>query len=218
MAASASDNSPIEAFRFLNLLILVLIAIVGLQEEFIAEFLIWENGPIETFTVVAYFSAVGALIISQRRQELNFDLCAALLILTMGLRELDFHDRFTTMGILKSRFYISPEVPLTEKLIALVIVVVIAAVALRFISRNGLSFLKGIRAGDKAALLVLNGIIFTILSKLIDSTPQLFARTVEEILEFSIPLFFLAALLVQTDRVWSESTHNGRSRKLKETP
>ena len=47
------------------------------------------------------------------------------LITFFGCRELDFDKRFTAVGVLKSRFYLSTDIPVFEKLIGLIVIALI---------------------------------------------------------------------------------------------
>jgi len=68
-------------------------------------------------------------------------------------------------------------------------------VIIRFFWRNTRSFIQAVQAQSGPALLTLNGLAFTVASKLIDSNNTLFLGVLEETLEFSIPFFFLLAIL-----------------------
>ncbi|MGB0416121.1 MAG: hypothetical protein ACPGKS_04685 [Coraliomargarita sp.] len=94
-----------------------------------------EHGVVEMGTVIGYgiFLLLYAYFI-----RLKGTLAAPILASLMMFRELDFHSAFTTMSITKSRFFLSGEVPLYEKLIAgLVWILVIYCVI-----RVGLYFFK----------------------------------------------------------------------------
>lgn len=184
------------SLSIIYLTVFLIIVLISVQHNFLAKFLIRENGPVETFSIIGYFMAFITAIILQLKGRISFGTGAAVIFLTLGLRELDFHDRFTTMGIMKSRFYISDTVPLKEKIIVVIIVLTLVWFIGRFLKQKFHPFLAALKTNDKAAILALNGIIFIIISKLIDSTPVLFAQIVEESMEFAIPYFFLAAMLL----------------------
>ena len=184
------------SLSIIYLTVFLIIALISVQDNFLAKFLIRENGPVETFSIIGYFMAFITAVILQLKGRISFGTGAAVILLTMGLRELDFHDRFTTMGIMKSRFYISDTVPLTEKCIVVIVVFILAWFIGVFLKKQFHPFLAALKTKDKAAILTLNGIIFTIISKFIDSTPLLFARIIEESMELAIPYFFLAAMLL----------------------
>ena len=188
------------SLSIIYLTVFFIIALISVQDNFLAKFLIRENGPVESFSIIGYFLAFITAIILQSKGRISFGTGAAVILLTMGLRELDFHDRFTTMSFTKSRFYISDTVPLNEKIIVVIIVLILAWFIGSFFKKQFHPFLAALKNKDKAAILALNGIIFTIISKLLDSTPVLFAQIVEESMEFAIPYFFLAAMLRSTEK------------------
>lgn len=76
-----------------------------------------EGGPVETATVALYaIGFVASVIMLLRGYRVAGVL--ALLALLMAAREMDAHKAFTTYGLFKTRLYVSPDVPLAEKLIA----------------------------------------------------------------------------------------------------
>jgi hypothetical protein len=130
-------------------------------------------------------------------------------VLLLGLRELDFHARFTTMGIFKTRYYISPEVPLAEKLVVSVIVIVISIVAIRYMRQKYSSFLEGFRQRSLPAMAIFLAGCSAVLSKSLDSFSgpiewliSLFRNDIsgmalqvmEESIELAIPAFILIAI------------------------
>lgn len=180
---------------YIYLTCFLLIIFIALQDYIVAKAVIHEGSFVETLTVIGYFIAFFAAIVLQMRGRISFGAGAAVILLSMSLRELDFHVRFTTMGIFKSRFYISDAVPLTEKIIAALITLSLIYFIAAFLKKYSRFFLIALKSRNKAAFLALNGIIFSIISKLIDSSPLLFAQIVEETMELAIPYFFLSAML-----------------------
>ena len=180
---------------YIYLTCFLLIIFIALQDYIVAKAVIHEGSFVETLTVIGYFIAFFAAIVLQMRGRISFGAGAAVILLSMSLRELDFHTRFTTMGIFKSRFYISDAVPLTEKIIAALITLSLIYFIAAFLKKHSRFFLIALKSRNKAAFLALNGIIFSIISKLIDSSPLLFAQIVEETMELAIPYFFLSAML-----------------------
>ncbi|MDF7800231.1 hypothetical protein P4C99_12200 [Pontiellaceae bacterium B1224] len=92
-----------------------------------------EGGWIETASWISYFVAAFFVALQLRRMPVRWSMFVMTLLL--GLRELDCDKRFTTMGIFKSRFYSSSEVPISEKLIGIVITAGIL-VTLFFLIKN----------------------------------------------------------------------------------
>ena len=183
-------------FTIIYVIVISLIVLASLQTDYMLAFLASEDSPIQIFSTIGYFTGFVITVILQWKGQISFGFGAAVIFLSMGLRELDFHDRFTTMGIMKTRFYISDAVPLTEKISAAIILLSLSYFIAVFLIKNFRPFLIALRATNKAALLTLNGIAFTILSKIIDSQPYLLTGILEETMELAIPYFFIFALLI----------------------
>ncbi len=168
--------------------------------------LVRENGLVEMLTVVMYAVVVFCLLILPLRTRNVRTFAASGVVSLLCLRELDFHTRFTTMGIFKTKFYVSPEVPLSEKTIVTVVVLMIVVAVLLFARRHWAFFIQGLRRGETPSLAVACGLGCAVLSKMLDSMADLFhplcfwynptimLRAIEEVLEFGIPLFFLVAI------------------------
>ncbi len=183
-------------FTIIYVIVISLIILASLQSDYMVAFLASEESPIQIFSTIGYFTGFVITVILQWKGQISFGFGAAVIFLSMGLREMDFHDRFTTMGIMKTRFYISDAVPLTEKISAAIILLSLSYFIAVFLIKNFRPFLIALRATNKAALLTLNGIAFTILSKIIDSQPYLLTGIIEETMELAIPYFFIFALLI----------------------
>lgn len=112
-----------------------------------------EGGWVETASWVAYFVAAFFILLKTLRSPSRWSMLVCTMLL--GMRELDFDKRFTTMGIFKSRFYSSSEVPISEKLIALVITAAIVT-ALFFLVKDHLKpFIQKVKARSGASCTVL---------------------------------------------------------------
>jgi hypothetical protein len=168
-----------------------------------------ENGPVEMVTAAGFLTAAGWLFLKRWQGEESSYFSAGALVLLLGLRELDFHARFTTMGIFKTRYYISPEVPLAEKLVVSVIVIVISIVAIRYMRQKYSSFLEGFRQRSLPAMAIFLAGCSAVLSKSLDSFSgpiewliSLFRNDIsgmalqvmEESIELAIPAFILIAI------------------------
>lgn len=164
--------------------------------------LLRENGPIEMLTVLGYVAAALALLVAGGRLFTTHRWYLPFIIVVMGLRELDFDKRFTTMGILKSGFYLSAEVPLAEKLVGLLVVGLVAAACVLALHKHAGAFLRRLRALRPDACAIGLAIVFVVISKSIDGLARklagvgiavgddiaALAHMTEELLEFGIPL------------------------------
>jgi hypothetical protein len=127
----------------------------------------------------------------------------AVLVTLFGCRELDFDKAFTTIGILKSRFFVSPDVPVGEKLAGLIVVTILLWSVYMILSRHFTGFLAGLRQKTPEAVGI--AIVFFLLafSKSIDGLPRKlqplgidvapeigsFLGALEEVLELGIPIY-----------------------------
>jgi len=195
--------------RAILLVVLILAVGINLLPAELAEDLVREHEPVEMLTVVIYFVAVFWLILTALVKSERWLFSASFMVALLGLRELDFHSRFTSMGVMKTVYYISPQVPGVEKAIVSALVLLILGVAVHFVWTRWRSFLAGLKAGDSAAISLGMAIGFGIISKTLDNNSTsirkmiaLFfgepryslVRVVEETMELAIPLFILLAI------------------------
>jgi hypothetical protein len=131
-----------------------------------------------------------------------------ILIIFFMLRELDFHERFTTMGIFKSRFYISGGVPLVEKIFGALVILVLLYVCVSILYRHGKDFFTGLKKRSVISFGTLLAVTFIAASKSIDGLARKLtglgievseqlsrhAEACEEILELGIPLVIFITL------------------------
>lgn len=171
--------------------------------------LVRENGPVETATAGLYLLALLWLVLRSFRDRPRWHLTAGSMVALLLLRELDVHARFTTMGVLKSRYYLSPDVPAGEKTVVSALMILILIVGLRFVWRSAPSFFRALRRRHAPALAVAAAVGTAVVSKTLDSLSgpvrsllkplyhdsKTYLRVYEEIFELAIPLFILLALL-----------------------
>ncbi|EDQ05506.1 hypothetical protein DSM14862_02493 [Sulfitobacter indolifex] len=173
------------------------------------ETLLAEGGFYESLSVVGYGLCIAALIWTLRGAVLRV-WYLPLVLAVMAARELDLDKSLFTRGLFKARQYTGDDVPLGERLIAALILVIIICAILLMLWRHVRPFFAALFQGRAWAGAVLLGIGFTILYKLLDGIARKLAplgieisadaeRTafvVEEIGELGIPVMFLAAILL----------------------
>lgn len=169
--------------------------------------LIVEDGPIEALSAYGYF--VCAAILLRTGRDLAGFAWIVVLLIACGLRELGFHTSLTTMSITKTRFYVNPDVPMLEKLIAGAAILVIAVSVFQLLRIHGRGFFQALRRREPPAIAVLCGLAYIGISKTLDgmsrklaglgfdySDDDLDVATVfEETLELGIPLMFLSGIV-----------------------
>lgn len=194
--------------RTVFLIVLILAVAINMMPDELALDMVIENGPVELLTAVGYFCAAFWLILLPLFQPERKTASSGVMVLLLGLRELDFHSKFTTMGVLKSRYYLSPEVPVVEKTIVSVLMIALLIVAIRFLQLNYRKFLEGIKAREATAINAGLAIAIAVASKIMDSNsasmhwiaalyhdnPALSMQINEEVIELAVPLFFLLAV------------------------
>lgn len=164
-----------------------------------------EYGVVENLTVIGYFVTVTLLFLDGWRESHVQGLIGATVVFMLGLRELDFHDRFTTMGIFKIRFYHSPEVPVIEKCIVTVVVLVLLIGLVMYVRTNFAVFIASLKRKDSWAVAIGTAVVLMFFSKTLDSASapldwiialvldeaEAYTGVVEEVTELAIPLCIL---------------------------
>ncbi|MCX7567234.1 hypothetical protein OS189_12855 [Sulfitobacter sp. F26169L] len=171
-----------------------------------------EGGPIETLSVIGYGVAIVLMLaLWGPRATLRRWYFPTMLALFAG-RELDLDKRSFTEGLLKSRQYIGETVPLGERILSTVVLLLILAVIFTLIKRETRPFLRGLRNRNAAAYAVLAGIIFIGVFKTLDGLARKLepfgvtisdhasqiATIAEELGELGIPVLFSIAIILAT--------------------
>jgi len=170
--------------------------------------LLRENGPIEIASAAGYFMIPLIMFVKGGWNFLKRHTYLVFLVSALGFRELDFHSRFTTTSITKSRFFFSMEVPFLEKGIAFLVVLILLLSLIVCVKKHWRSFLAGCTK-EIVPMTIGIAFLFMAVSKSLDGLPRklsrfgmdatsrlsLFAQSAEEILEFGIPLLLIIATL-----------------------
>ena len=200
-----TDNRYLKAYGFLALGLLILCGLVLNLGERHGLLRMGESGPIEVASAVGYFVCALYMISRGGRDFIVSRGYFVVLTLLFGFRELDFDKAFTTMGILKSRFYLSSDVPLQEKVIGLLVIALIVWTVFQLLRHHFTEFMRGLKQRAPVALGV--ALIFFLLafSKSIDGLARKlkpfgietsaevsrWAGSVEEVLELGIPIYMV---------------------------
>lgn len=187
-------------------LLFVIGIILSIPEE-LSKSLLSESGPIEIIAAVSYL-----LVLAYVFKKFTIAYIAKyhyfLMILFMfTLRELDFDKRFTEVGILKSKFLISEQVPVLQKIIGgLVLLILIYAVA-RTLYHHAMPLLKSVLKPEAYIIGIYLGVGCIVVSKTLDGLERKLkgfgfeisnwftqhASHIEEVLEMFIAVFFFIA-------------------------
>jgi hypothetical protein len=169
-----------------------------------------EDGLIDFLSPLGYMACILLIVLlGGAAFALTRALPAVFLLLVLIMREYDFHTRFTSMSITKLKFYISGEVPLHEKLPAVIVLCIIAWAVLTLVRRYGRAFWAKLKKADPMCLAVAIAVALIVLSQAIDGIGRDFKmigmplgalgkdrfEALEETLEFGVPIFFLIAII-----------------------
>ncbi len=205
---NVSETENLKPFcKIIIFYLLLVVAIILLPGKLPYE-IVRENGPVEALSAVGYLLFCLFIFYFNLKGIIRTSFAPGFFILLLGLRELDFHAKFTTMGMFKSRFFISPEVPLVEKTIVTIFVIGLIIYAVTFLRRILPDYKKAFLAKRPWAVSTACAVGCVVISKLLDGNSDIYnfllpmfeetktlARTVEECLELLIPLFFIRSLL-----------------------
>ena len=194
----------IYAILFLSLVLLAAFVVYLGPTE--AKALMGEAGPIERSSALGYFLCTGYMLLAGGRDFARKYAYIIVLVALFGCRELDFDKRFTTMGILKSRFYLSSEVPLLEKVIGLLVIALLLWAVISIVKNHLTSTLANLAKLNERAVGVVMIFVLLAVSKSIDGLARklkpfgietsqqvsFLASSVEEVMELGIPILMIA--------------------------
>lgn len=163
-----------------------------------------EGGLIENLTLALYALVLVAAVIMHPRGYRAAGLVGLMAVL-MALREVDAHKAFTTYGVFKTRLYVSPDVPLSEKIFAALAVIALVVMMVQAL-RAAWGYLRHRAPQAGVTLLVLCG--FVVFLKEVDGLPRVLkkmdmaltpevlaiSKAVEETGEMGLPLLLGLAL------------------------
>jgi|GEM_PF-718485 len=169
-----------------------------------------EAGLIETLSEWAYLGVIVIMFLFGGMSVLRRKTLVALVIVLayMGAREADLHKALFSISILKIKFWLSGNIPLTNKLIAAAILLPIAWAVVHLLAFHTISVLAGIRErlpfsitiGMTFAVTVTSKILDRSLNALVEMFGWQFSERIwslqasqEEPLECLIPFLFIVA-------------------------
>jgi hypothetical protein len=197
-------NAAYRLYALILILVAALIAQLICEPPFVRKLMLREHWFIETYSARGYFAcAVLMLPFIVKRWY------TVLVLLGLGLRELDWHKRFTSDSITKIRFYTAAESGLLERGLALFTLALLLLAAGIMVRKHAADFWRKLKLGEAWAVGVALGIILVIASKLADSmirklenwglmltaNAKSISSVVEECLELGIPAILLIAVL-----------------------
>jgi len=190
--------------------IIAFIVFLGLADLDLRNSIMKEGGVVESMSAIGYFICI-ALLLYRRREKPNIKgyWQVILVLLIFGLRELDFHNRFTTMSFTKFNFYRSLDVPIIEKIIGGGVVLLFFYSVFYLVKNYFSIFIRAIKEINPAAVGMLFAALFLFMSEALDGLGRrlsgvgigignnidLLTKNIEEMVELGIPLMFIIAIL-----------------------
>lgn len=175
--------------------------------------LIKENGPIENLSAACYLIVSLIMLAKGGWKFLKRYHYLFILVSSLGLRELDFNARFTTMSIWKIKFFLSTKVPFMEKIIGILVTFILLYFLITCIKRHWRSFLAGCTK-EVVSMSIGISLLFMGTAFSLDRMPDrlislgmgvtdhfpVISQSMEEILELGIPLMFIVATFAYFSR------------------
>lgn len=170
--------------------------------------LVRENGPIETAQFLLYLTgALVALFFATKKTGMD-GLLVGILLGCFAMRELDLQKKFTGISITRTKFYFSPDISVSVKIIGGIIVLGILITLILLIKRNIRKLLLDLRNKESSANFTMTGIVLLPIAAVSDASLRflknisiesgdkvgLMKTVFEETIELAIPLVFLIAL------------------------
>jgi hypothetical protein len=181
-----------------------------------------EQGPFERMSIYMWL-VLGAVLLLPAGLPARLRLAMAAVSFAFAAREADLHKAYTVMSISKIKFYLSPAVPLLQKL-AGGLVLLALVVALVYLALQLWRWLRGGQAlHTPVGQLLLLPVLLLPASKVIDRMASVlyedfgitlppmvgqFVAAFEEGMELALPVLFLAALLLHRGQ-WREARARG---------
>lgn len=172
-----------------------------------------ERGPFEQLSIVLW-ALLGAALLLKRPLPLRLRLAMAAVAFAFAAREADLHKAYTVMSMTKIKFYLSPEVPLPQKLACgLVLLTLIGLLVFLTVQiygyvvrRRGLLTPVGQVMALPVLMLPVSKVIDRLSSHLYEMFQIVFPLTVQQLIaafeegmEMAMPLLFLVALLLHRE-------------------
>lgn len=166
-----------------------------------------EHGPVETATLVLVLAAGLLSALAARRRMWGSGYLAATIFAAAAMRELDFHNQFTSRSVTRGAgigFVASPAVPWVEKVVVVLLGMVLLTVLIVFVAREWSGFRLGLRARSRPVMLIVVGLVLLFVAQSLDDTHAMVKplgvemaerwRLLEELLELQAAAMFILAL------------------------
>lgn len=191
--------------------LIVFIIILEFIDSELKYIIIKEGGFVESLSAIGYFACVIVLIfyLWKKKEGSKSYWHIIFVLVVFGCRELDFNARFTTMSLTKIKLYLSPDVPVIEKIIGIIIMSLLLHSVIYLIKNHFKNLMRAIKRAEPCAVGIFFGILLLFLTKTLDgfgrklagigiaigNDIELIAVSMEEVLELGIPFMFMIAIV-----------------------
>jgi hypothetical protein len=178
------------------------------------DLLIEEGGIVESMTVILYsLCAVQILYFGGYSFQRKYYYFVTIVVL-MGLRELDFHSRFTSMGIFKARFYTTASISPVEKLIGFSVIAYLIWIAVALFRYHRRDFILEFKDRSLLSFCILGAACLVAVSKTLDGLSRklksigvslkdqdsMHFTALEEVMELGIPIALILSFHIYFQR------------------
>lgn len=127
-----------------------------------------ENGTVEMLTLVCYVIAILVVIFGNVQARFTTKLATIIMLVYMFMREADWHKSVSSESILKIKFWLDGHIPVSEKLLAIVILIPVLWMMIYFVWNYTKSFWKALWSGEGYAISILMFLFTLGTSKVLD--------------------------------------------------
>lgn len=205
MVVILSNSRLFKSFAILMFVLLTLFLYSTTLDDATRKALLSEDGPVEIASAALYFVCCGYALIRGGAAFLKKYPYFVVIPLLFGMRELDFDKRFTTIGVLKSKFYVSPLEPWHTKLIVIALGLAVIVLMVMMVKTHLKGLGESLRSGGALGWGVVLVLAMLVISKSLDGLERKFlsvglsvapllakySSVAEEIIELGIPVMML---------------------------
>jgi hypothetical protein len=202
--------------RVIGISLLLIVIYIGLSLHTavtaplsVTEYLFSEEGAYEVFSPLLWY-LLAILCVFNTKMLMSTRILSALAAVLLGMREMDLHKSLFEMSFIKTNFYRSPDIAITDKLLgfAILMFMVYLLVAL---GKRFYNVLRNIKQDfDIAYIYIAFTVMVAVLSKVLDRmtsqlnelfniqllrSTQLAIMTAEESFEMLLPVLLIVAVL-----------------------
>lgn len=111
-----------------------------------------EGGVVETISAAGYFITALYILFLGNSRYLKQHSYFFVMLLLFGMRELDFHKRFTSVNLFKSRLYLGDIGSTADRIIGLIVIAIVLYVAFSIIKNHWRLFVQNVKIHEDIAM------------------------------------------------------------------